>query len=189
MQSDPKAAYTATITLDRSTVPQMLARAGDPRNRVAVSDLTGPVSVNLAYAGSCTVGKRNEFDKFHNVASWTLRHSLHVPDHVTLFLQCGTVQVRDYCIGMGYLDTFKAISAEILGLACDACAQCRPGITPRTDQFTISAINQIFPGHGEPGKRGWRTPQRSSRVRLPEKSVPLPRSGKKIRQPFGIERD
>lgn len=64
------------------------------------------------------------------------------------------MQVRDYCIGMGYLDTFKAIGAEILGLACDACAQCGRGITPRTDQFTISAINQIFPGHGEPGKRG-----------------------------------
>ncbi|WP_165456261.1 aconitase family protein [Paracoccus sediminis] len=118
-----------------------------------------------------------------------LQHSLHVADHVTLFLQCGTVQVRDYCIAMGYLDTFKAIGAEISGLACDACAQCRPGITPRTDQFTISAINQIFPGHGEAGKRGWRTPQRSSQVHLPEKSVPLPRSGKKIRQPVGIERD
>lgn len=74
-----------------------------------------------------------------------------MPDHVTLFLQCGTVQVREYCRSKGYLETFKAIGAEILGPACGACAQCGPGISTRTEQVTISAINRNFPGRGGPG--------------------------------------
>lgn len=152
MHSDPGAPYAAKITLDCSTVRPMLARPGDPGNGIAVADLTTPVAIDIAYGGSCTAGKRDDFDKYHEVALWALQHGLRVPEHVTLFLQCGTVQVRDYCIAKGYLDTFQAIGAEILGPACGACAQCGPGITTRTDQVTISAINRNFPGRGGPGK-------------------------------------
>ncbi|MAZ31936.1 MAG: 3-isopropylmalate dehydratase [Thalassospira sp.] len=152
MQSDPGAVHAATITLDCSTVRPMLARPGDPGNGVAVSDLDSPVLIDIAYGGSCTAGKRDDFDNYHEVALWGLQHGLRVPDHVTLFLQCGTVQVREYCISKGYLETFKAIGAEILGPACGACAQCGPGVSTRTDQVTISAINRNFPGRGGPGK-------------------------------------
>jgi len=152
MQSDPGATHAVTITLDCSTVRPMLARPGDPGNGVAVSDLDSPVLIDIAYGGSCTAGKRDDFDNYHEVALWGLQHGLRVPDHVTLFLQCGTVQVREYCISKGYLETFKAIGAEILGPACGACAQCGPGVSTRTDQVTISAINRNFPGRGGPGK-------------------------------------
>jgi homoaconitase/3-isopropylmalate dehydratase large subunit len=152
MQSDPGAPYAAKIKLDCSNVRPMLARPGDPGNGIAVADLTDPVPIDIAYGGSCTAGKRDDFDKYHEVALWAMQHGLHVPEHVTLFLQCGTVQVRDYCIAKGYFDTFKAIGAELLGPACGACAQCGPGITTQADQVTISAINRNFPGRGGPGK-------------------------------------
>lgn len=152
MASDPDAIHAATIALDCSTVRPMLARPGDPGNGVAISDLDGPVPIDIAYGGSCTAGKRDDFDNYHEVALWALKNELRVPDEVTLFLQCGTVQVREYCMSKGYLETFRAIGAEILGPACGACAQCGPGISTRTDQVTISAINRNFPGRGGPGK-------------------------------------
>lgn len=152
MVSDPDAVHAETIALDCSKVRPMLARPGDPGNGVAISDLDGPVAIDIAYGGSCTAGKRDDFDNYHEVALWALQNGLSVPDSVTLYLQCGTVQVREYCMSKGYLETFKAIGAEILGPACGACAQCGPGISTQSDQVTISAINRNFPGRGGPGK-------------------------------------
>lgn len=152
MRSDPAADYAARITLNCGNVEPMLARPGDPGNGVPISQLDVSVAIDIAYGGSCTAGKRDDFDRYHEVATWAWERGLRVPDGVTLYLQCGTVQVRNYCIERGYLETFRAIGAEILGPACGACAQCGPGISTRSDQVTISAINRNFPGRGGPGK-------------------------------------
>ena len=152
MHSDADATYADTITLDCSTTGPMLARPGDPGNGVALADLDRTVKVDIAYGGSCTAGKREDFDHYHAVAKWALDRGLRVADGVKLYLQCGTLQVRDYCIKQGYLDTFQAIGAEMLGPACGACGQCGPGVTEHADQVTISAINRNFAGRGGPGK-------------------------------------
>lgn len=151
MQSDEHAEYAATIVLDCTQIGPMLARPGDPGNGVAVYDLEAPVKVDIAYGGSCTAGKREDFDHYYEVAKWAADRGLKVAAGVELYLQCGTVQVRDYCIEKGYLDTFKAIGAEMLGPSCGACGQCGPGVSERADQVTISAINRNFPGRGGPG--------------------------------------
>lgn len=70
MQSDPGAIHATTIALDCSTVRPMLARPGDPGNGIAVKDLDHPVSIDIAYGGSCTAGKRDDFDNYHEVALW-----------------------------------------------------------------------------------------------------------------------
>lgn len=152
MRSDPGAPYAEEIALDCSTVGPMLARPGDPGNGLALANLDAPVKVDIAYGGSCTAGKREDFDHYHAVALWARERGLRVADGVKLYLQCGTLQVRDYCLEQGYLETFEAIGAEMLGPACGACGQCGPGVTERADQVTISAINRNFAGRGGPGQ-------------------------------------
>lgn len=152
MRSDPGAPYAATIDLDCSEIGPMLAQPGDPGNGLALEALDHEVRVDIAYGGSCTAGKREDFDRYHAVAKWACDRGLKVADGVTLFLQCGTIQVRDYCIAQGYLETFEAIGAEMLGPACGSCGQCGPGVSESADEVTISAINRNFPGRGGPGK-------------------------------------
>jgi len=152
MCADPDAVYAETITLDCSTITPMLARPGDPGNGVALADLAQTVVPNIAYGGSCTAGKRADFDHYYRVAKWAMDHGLTVAPGVKLYLQCGTVQVRDYCREQGYLEVFDAIGAELLGPSCGACGHCGPGVSSHQDEITISAINRNFPGRGGPGQ-------------------------------------
>jgi 3-isopropylmalate/(R)-2-methylmalate dehydratase large subunit len=152
MRSDPGAAYALDIRVDCSTLTPMVARPGDPGNGVALRDLGERVKVDIAYGGSCTAGKRDDFDHYHAVLAWAAARGLRVPPHVSLYLQFGTVAVRDYCTRQGYLDAFEAVGAEILQPACGACANCGPGASTRGDQVTVSAINRNFPGRSGPGQ-------------------------------------
>ena len=152
MCADPDAVYAETITLDCSTITPMLARPGDPGNGVALADLAQTVVPNIAYGGSCTAGKRADFEHYYRVAKWAMDHGLTVAPGVKLYLQCGTVQVRDYCREQGYLEVFDAIGAELLGPSCGACGHCGPGVSSHEDEITISAINRNFPGRGGPGQ-------------------------------------
>lgn len=151
MHSDADAHYADRITIDCSLIGPMLAAPGDPGNGVPVQDLGEPVKIHIAYGGSCTAGKREDFDYYHEVLRWAADRGLKVPEGVTLYLQCGTVQVRDYCIAQGYLETFRQVGAEMLQPACGACGQCGPGVSTHEDEVTISAINRNFPGRGGPG--------------------------------------
>lgn len=152
MHSDEGASYAEVISLDCSEIGPMLARPGDPGNGIPVEEMVETVKVDIAYGGSCTAGKRDDFDRYFEVAKWAADRGMTVAPGVALYLQCGTVQVRDYCIRQGYMTVFKAIGAELLGPSCGACGQCGPGVSERADQVTISAINRNFPGRGGPGK-------------------------------------
>ena len=130
----------------------MLAAPGDPGNGLALADLKEPVKIDIAYGGSCTAGKREDFDHYHAVLAWALAHGLRVPPGVTLYLQYGTTAVRDYCVAKGYDKTFAALGVRILQPSCGACANCGPGSSTRGDQVTVSAINRNFPGRSGPGQ-------------------------------------
>ncbi|MBD3848584.1 3-isopropylmalate dehydratase [Bosea sp. SSUT16] len=152
MASDPGAPYAAELTLDCSALTPMLAAPGDPGNGVPCDGLAAPVPIGIAYGGSCTAGKREDFDQYHEVLAWAAARGLKVPDNVTFYLQFGTVAVRRYCEERGYLDTFRRVGAQILNPACGACAQCGPGVSSQAEEMTISAINRNFPGRSGPGK-------------------------------------
>jgi len=152
MHSDSDAFYAHEIVLNCSDVGPMLARPGDPGNGLSLSELESPVPVQIAYGGSCTAGKREDFDHYFEVAKWARDRQMRVADGVKLYLQCGTLDVRQYCIDQGYLDTFEAIGAELLGPACGACGQCGPGVTEEANQTVVSAINRNFAGRGGPGQ-------------------------------------
>ncbi|MFZ4759037.1 MAG: aconitase family protein, partial [Burkholderiaceae bacterium] len=124
----------------------------DPGRGLPLAALDAPVPIDIAYGGSCTAGKREDFDQYHAVLSWAAARGLRVAPGVSLFLQFGTVAVRDYCIERGYLDAFERVGAELLMPSCGACANCGPGASERPEQVTVSAINRNFPGRSGPGQ-------------------------------------
>lgn len=152
MHSDKGADYAAVIRVDCSALGPMVARPGDPGNGLRLADLTERTRVDIAYGGSCTAGKREDFDQYHAVLSWAAERELRVPEGVQLFLQFGSTSVRDYCVAKGYLAAFDKVGARILQPSCGACANCGPGSSTNTEQVTVSAINRNFPGRSGPGQ-------------------------------------
>ncbi|BBU32163.1 hypothetical protein BTHE68_58970 (plasmid) [Burkholderia sp. THE68] len=152
MRSDAGARYADVIEIDCARLSPMLAAPGDPGNGVALAALDQRPRIDIAYGGSCTAGKREDFDHYHDVLAWAAARGLRVPDHVKLYLQFGTQDVRDYCIEKGYVDAFERVGAILLQPSCGACANCGPGTSTDAQQVTISAINRNFPGRSGPGK-------------------------------------
>jgi 3-isopropylmalate/(R)-2-methylmalate dehydratase large subunit len=151
MHSDPGARYKETIRIDCAAIPPMVARPGDPGNSLPIAGLSERVRVDIALGGSCTAGKRADFDAYHEVLKWGLEHGLRVAAGTRLYLQFGTLGVRDYCVSNGYVETIEAIGGEVVSPGCGACANCGPGQSTRKDQVTISSINRNFPGRSGPG--------------------------------------
>jgi 3-isopropylmalate/(R)-2-methylmalate dehydratase large subunit len=152
MQSDAGAGYAQVLAVDCSTLSPMVAAPGDPGNGLPLDSLTEPVKVDIAYGGSCTAGKREDFDHYHEVLAWAVDNGLRVAPGVSLYLQYGTTAVRDYCIAQGYDRTFVAVGARILQPSCGACANCGPGSSTDASQVTVSAINRNFSGRSGPGQ-------------------------------------
>jgi 3-isopropylmalate/(R)-2-methylmalate dehydratase large subunit len=152
MCSDAGAAYADVIPVDCSALTPMVARPGDPGNGVPLAALAERTRLDIAYGGSCTAGKREDFDHYHAVLDWAAQRGLRVAPGVTLYLQFGTTAVRDYCIERGYLAAFEQVGAQMLQPSCGACANCGPGSSTDSAQVTVSAINRNFPGRSGPGQ-------------------------------------
>ncbi len=152
MHSDDGAHYAHHMPVNLSNLSPMVARPGDPGQGLALVDLPERVHIDIAYGGSCTAGKREDFDHYHRVLSWGLKNGLKVPEGVQVFLQYGTTAVRDYCLAQGYDKTFAALGVRILQPSCGACANCGPGSSTDAAQVTVSAINRNFPGRSGPGQ-------------------------------------
>ena len=151
MKSDPGAVYRDTIRLDAGAIQPMLARPGDPGNGIPAPKLERDVAIDIAYGGSCTAGKREDFDFYHEVLRWGVEHGLSVPEGTRLFLQFGTMEVRRYCEERGYLPVFERAGVTLVMPGCGSCANCGPGQSSSADEVTISAINRNFPGRSGPG--------------------------------------
>ncbi|SEB21784.1 aconitase family protein [Variovorax sp. YR216] len=151
MRSDEGAAYAHELRIDCSAVEPMVAAPGDPGNGLPITGVAQPVRIDIAYGGSCTAGKREDFDHYHAVLRWAADRGLRVAPGVQLFLQFGTTAVRDHCVAAGYLDAFERVGARILQPSCGACGNCGPGGSSDARQVTVSAINRNFPGRGGPG--------------------------------------
>jgi 3-isopropylmalate/(R)-2-methylmalate dehydratase large subunit len=112
MASDAGARYAATIEIDAAALGPMVARPGDPGHGVPLAQLAERPQLDIAYGGSCTAGKREDFDQYHAVLAWAAARGL--KSKVKLYLQFGTVDVRDYCERRGYLAAFESVGAELL---------------------------------------------------------------------------
>ena len=152
MRSDPAASYAETIDIDCAMVPPMVASPGDPGHGIPLAEVKQTVTIDIAYGGSCTAGKREDFDHYHAVLQWAGERGLRVAAGVDLYLQFGTTAVRDHCIAAGYMDAFERVGARMLQPSCGACGNCGPGGSIAPSQVTVSAINRNFPGRGGPGQ-------------------------------------
>src|SRR5216110_1382885 len=56
--SDPDAEYCEVIEIDAAAIRPMMALPGDPGNGLYIDDVAQKIKVDIAYAGSCTAGKR-----------------------------------------------------------------------------------------------------------------------------------
>jgi 3-isopropylmalate/(R)-2-methylmalate dehydratase large subunit len=152
LASDPDAVYCEVIEIDASQIRPMIALPGDPGNGLHISELPQPVKVEIAYAGSCTAGKKEDMDMYARVLTEAVDRGERVAPWVKFFIQCGSQDVKRYCEERGYLDVFRKVGATFLEPSCGACINAGPGVSKTKDEVTISAINRNFPGRSGPGQ-------------------------------------
>ncbi len=152
LASDPEASYCEVIEIDAATLRPMVALPGDPGNGLHIDELPGRVNVEIAYAGSCTAGKKEDMDMYARVLKEAADRGERVAPGVRFFIQCGSQDVKRYCEERGYLDVFKRVGAQFLEPSCGACINAGPGVSRTKDEVTISAINRNFPGRSGPGQ-------------------------------------
>lgn len=152
MCSDPGARYAAVLTVDASTLSPWVARPGDPGRGLPLAALADRPAVDIAYGGSCTAGKRADFEAYHAVLAWAAAQGLRVAPGVQLYLQFGTDDVRAHAEAAGWRAAFEAVGATLLPPGCGACANGGPGASTQPGQVTVSAINRNFPGRSGPGE-------------------------------------
>ncbi|TVP80510.1 MAG: 3-isopropylmalate dehydratase, partial [Gemmatimonadales bacterium] len=162
MQSDPEAEYVKVIEIDAASIRPMVALPGDPGNGLHIDELAadpehadadGRVRIDIAYAGSCTAGKKEDMDMYAAVFQEARdRQGLAVHPDVRCYIQCGSIEVREYCRRQGYLDLFEAVGAEFIEPGCGACINAGPGVTGSPDEVSVSSQNRNFPGRSGPGQ-------------------------------------
>ena len=130
----------------------MVALPGDPGNGCFIDELGAPVAVDIAYAGSCTAGKREDMDMYAQVFAHAARSGRRVAPGVRCYVQFGSQDVKRHAEQRGYVEIFRAVGAEVLGPSCGACINAGPGASSDRGTVTISAINRNFPGRSGPGQ-------------------------------------
>ncbi len=151
--SDPGAEYVRVLKIDATNVRPMVALPGDPGRGRYIDELARAVPIDIAYAGSCTAGKKEDMDMYAMVFREAReRDGRGVHPDVQCFIQCGSVEVREYARRRGYLDLFKDIGAQFVEPGCGACINAGPGITRSPDEVSVSSQNRNFPGRSGPGQ-------------------------------------
>ena len=150
--SDAGAEYVKEIEIDASTLRPMIALPGDPGNGLFVEELGEPVKIDIAYAGSCTAGKREDMDMYARVFRDAVEQSRKVAPWIQCYIQCGSQDVFRYCQARGYDRIFRDVGATFIEPSCGACINAGPGVSRSKTDVTISAINRNFPGRSGPGQ-------------------------------------
>ncbi len=146
-------------TIDLATLRPLVAHPGDPdrgipsdpTNGAFVSDL-GDVPIDIAYGGSCTAGKVDDFAMYARVLEEAVAADRMVADGVSFYIQFGSEASRAVAAAKGWLEIFEAAGVTIINPGCGACIGCGPGVSERSDQVTVSAINRNFQGRSGPGR-------------------------------------
>jgi 3-isopropylmalate/(R)-2-methylmalate dehydratase large subunit len=150
--SDPDAEYVTEIEIDAASLKPMVALPGDPGNGREIAELGERVRIDIAYAGSCTAGKRDDMDMYARVFGEAAARGQRVAPWVRCYVQCGSQAVFRYCEDRGYDRIFSQVGATFIEPSCGACINAGPGVSRSKDEVTISAINRNFPGRSGPGQ-------------------------------------
>jgi 3-isopropylmalate/(R)-2-methylmalate dehydratase large subunit len=152
MFSDPDAQYEEIIDIDAHALKPMIALPGDPGNGLFIEELGQEVKVDIAYAGSCTAGKKEDMDMYARVLKEAADQGERIHPSVRFYIQFGSQDVKRYAERKGYVEVFKAVGAEIIEPSCGACINAGPGVSYDKKTVTVSAINRNFPGRSGPGQ-------------------------------------
>lgn len=157
---DEGARYDGGVhTIDLSEIMPMVAHPGDPdkgipsdpTNGAYVHEL-GEVSIDIAYAGSCTAGKDDDFAYYARVTEAALEAGLTIPEDVDCYIQFGSKTVKDLSARNGWTEMFERAGVKLIDPGCGACIGAGPGISDDAEQVTISAINRNYQGRSGPGR-------------------------------------
>src|SRR5438067_2497228 len=151
LASDADAEYCEVIEIDAAAIRPLIALPGDPGNGRYIAEAAERVKVDIAYAGSCTAGKKEDMDMYARVLEEAAERGERVAPWVRFYIQCGSQDVKRYCAERGYLELFRKVGATFLEPSCGACINAGPGVSKTKDEVTISAINRNFPGRSGPG--------------------------------------
>ena len=152
LASDAGATYCEVIDIDASAIRPMIALPGDPGNGLPIERSAERIRVDIAYAGSCTAGKKEDMDMYARVLEEAAARGERVAPWVRFYIQSGSQDVKRYCEERGYLELFERVGATFLEPSCGACINAGPGVSKTRDEVTISAINRNFPGRSGPGQ-------------------------------------
>ena len=145
--------------IDLSQIRPMVAHPGnpdegipsDPTNGAYIDDL-GEVSIDIAYAGSCTAGKDDDFAYYAQVTEAALDAGVRIPEGVECYIQFGSKTVKALSEKNGWSEMFERAGVKLIDPGCGACIGAGPGISDDAEQVTISAINRNYQGRSGPGK-------------------------------------
>ncbi len=157
---DEGATYHGGVhTIDLDNIRPMVAHPGDPDKGIpsdptngAYIDELGEVTIDIAYAGSCTAGKDDDFAYYAKVTKAALDAGMKVHDDVECFIQFGSKNVKELSARMGWTDLFEQAGVKLIDPGCGACIGAGPGISNNPEQVTVSAINRNFQGRSGPGR-------------------------------------
>ena len=148
-----------THTIDLNEIRPMVAHPGDPDRGIpsdptngAYIDELGDIAIDIAYAGSCTAGKDDDFAYYAKVTEAALEEGIKVHDDVECYIQFGSKSVKSLSSRMGWTDLFEEAGVKLIDPGCGACIGAGPGISDNLDQVTVSAINRNFQGRSGPGR-------------------------------------
>ena len=157
---DENAVYHGGVhTIDLSAIRPMVAHPGDPdagipsdpTNGAYIEDL-GDVEIDIAYAGSCTAGKDDDFAYYAMVTQAALDAGLTIAKDVDCYIQFGSKAVKDLSEHNGWSELFERAGVKLIDPGCGACIGAGPGVSDLEEQVTVSAINRNFQGRSGPGK-------------------------------------
>jgi len=146
-------------TIDLTQIRPMVAHPGkpdegipsDPTNGAYIDEI-GEVRIDIAYAGSCTAGKDDDFAYYAQVTEAALKAGLTIPEGVDCYIQFGSKTVKSLSEKNGWSEMFERAGVTLIDPGCGACIGAGPGISDDAEQVTISAINRNYQGRSGPGK-------------------------------------
>ena len=145
--------------INLSDIRPMVAHPGNPDEGIpsdptngAYIDEIGEVEIDIAYGGSCTAGKDDDFAYYAIVAKAALDAGMRIPEDVDCYIQYGSKSVKDLAERNGWSALFEEAGIKLIDPGCGACIGAGPGVSELKDQVTVSAINRNFQGRSGPGK-------------------------------------
>jgi 3-isopropylmalate/(R)-2-methylmalate dehydratase large subunit len=103
LSPDPGAVYDGGVhVIDLAAIKPMVATPGDPDRGIASDPKNGAlireigkVTLDIAYGGSCTAGKRDDIDFYAQVMAEADRAGKRVADGVRFYIQFGSKDVAE----------------------------------------------------------------------------------------------